>query len=94
MLPVVAGAAVTRRQIMLYAVLMLPLTLLPWGMGFAGIVYGVGAALLSLVFIAGAARILIARTDAAARWMFRYSIVYLAAIFALLVADKALQGIV
>jgi protoheme IX farnesyltransferase len=94
MLPVVAGAAVTRRQIMLYAVLMLPLTLLPWGMGFAGIVYGVGAALLSLVFIAGAARILIARTDAAARWMFRYSIVYLALIFALLIADKALQGIV
>jgi heme o synthase len=94
MLPVVAGAAVTRRQIMLYALLMLPLTLLPWGMGFAGIVYGVGAALLSLVFIWGAVRILVAKTDAAARWMFRYSIVYLALIFALLVADKALQGIV
>jgi protoheme IX farnesyltransferase len=94
MLPVVAGAAVTRRQIMLYALLMLPLTLLPWGMGFAGIVYGAGAALLSLVFIWGAFRILVAKTDAAARWMFRYSIVYLALIFALLVADKALQGIV
>jgi len=94
MLPVVAGPAVTRRQILVYSILMLPLTLLPWGMGFAGAVYGVGAAALGLVFIGGAISILIAKTDAAARWMFRFSILYLALIFGLLVADHALQGIV
>jgi heme o synthase len=94
MLPVVAGAAVTRRQILLYATLMLPLSLLPWGMGFAGTVYGVGAAVLGLVFIWGAVRILIAKTDQAARWMFRFSILYLALLFGLLVVDNALQGIV
>ena len=94
MLPVVAGAAVTRRQILLYAILMLPLTMLPWSMGFAGVIYGVGAALLSLVFIWGAARILVAKTDAAARWMFRYSILYLALIFGLLVVDNALKGVI
>jgi protoheme IX farnesyltransferase len=94
MLPVVAGPTVTRRQIVLYALLMLPLTLLPWGMGFAGTIYGVGAAFLGLVFIGGAVRILIAKTDTAARWMFRYSILYLALIFGLLVVDHALQGIV
>ncbi|MEM7123865.1 MAG: heme o synthase [Pseudomonadota bacterium] len=94
MLPVVAGAAVTRRQILLYAFLMLPLTMLPWVMGFAGPVYGVGAALLGLVFIWGALRIVIDKTDQAARWMFRFSILYLALIFGLLVVDNALHGIV
>ena len=94
MLPVVAGAAVTRRQILLYAILMLPLTMLPWGMGFAGAVYGVGAAVLGLVFIWGALRIVIDKTDQAARWMFRFSILYLALIFGLLVVDNALHGIV
>ncbi len=94
MLPVVAGPALTQRQILVYAVLMLPLTLLPWAMGFAGIIYGAGAASLSLVFIWGAIRILITKSDAAARWMFRYSILYLALIFALLVADNALKGVV
>ena len=94
MLPVVAGPAVTRRQIVLYAVLLLPLTLLPWAMGFAGPVYGLGAAVLGLVFLSGALRILIVKTDRAARWMFRFSILYLALLFGLLVVDNALQGIV
>ena len=94
MLPVVSGAAVTRRQILLYAVLMLPLTMLPWAMGFAGIVYGVGAALLGMAFIWGALRIVIDKTDQAARWMFRFSILYLALIFGLLVVDNVIQGIV
>jgi len=94
MLPVVAGPAVTRRQIVLYAALLLPLTLLPWAMGFAGPVYGLGAAILGLVFLSGALRILIVKTDRAARWMFRFSILYLALLFGLLVVDKALQGIV
>jgi protoheme IX farnesyltransferase len=94
MLPVVAGPAVTRRQIVLYAALLLPLTLLPWAMGFAGPVYGLGAAILGLVFLSGALRILIVKTDRAARWMFRFSILYLALLFGLLVVDNALQGIV
>ncbi len=94
MLPVVSGAAATRRQILLYTVLLLPLTLLPWGMGFAGPVYGIGAAAVGLVFIWGAVRIMIEKSDEAARWMFRYSILYLALIFGLLVVDNALKGII
>ncbi len=89
MLPVVAGAQATRRQILLYSVLMLPLCLAPWLLGTAGVVYAAGAGILSFVFIAGAVRILVQCSDEAARWMFRYSILYLALVFALLAADRA-----
>jgi protoheme IX farnesyltransferase len=93
MLPVVAGAEATRRQILLYSILMVPLSLAPWFLGTAGLVYAVGAGVLSLVFVGGAVRILIQRSDEAARWMFKYSILYLALVFALLVADRAVAGL-
>ncbi|HEY2683024.1 MAG TPA: heme o synthase, partial [Steroidobacteraceae bacterium] len=44
MLPVVAGRAATRRQILIYSVVLLPVSLLPWGLGFAGAFYGLAAA--------------------------------------------------
>ncbi|MGY8995469.1 MAG: heme o synthase [Alphaproteobacteria bacterium] len=93
MLPVVAGAEATRRQIVLYSVLMLPLCLAPWMLGVAGVLYAVGSGALSLIFMGGALRVFIRRNDDSARWMFKYSILYLFLVFALLVADRALSGV-
>ncbi len=90
MLPVTAGAGATRRQILIYSVLMLPVSLAPWALGAAGFLYAVGAAVLSAIFVAGAVAVAVRRNDASARWMFRYSIVYLALVFALLAADRVL----
>ena len=52
MMPVVAGEASTRRQILAYAVLLLPLAVLPWWIGGAGAIYGVCALVLSAAFAA------------------------------------------
>jgi len=93
MLPVVAGAEATRRQILLYSILMLPLSLAPWFLGVSGLVYAVGAGVLSLVFVGGAVSILVRKTDGEARWMFRFSILYLALVFALLMVDHAVAGL-
>jgi len=94
MLPVVAGAAATRRQIVLYSALMLPLSLAPFALGSAGLIYALGATALSSVFLGGALRVWWAKNDAAARWMFRYSILYLALLFALLALDHVFAGVV
>jgi len=94
MMPVVAGPAATRQQIVAYAALMLPVSLAPVALGVAGSLYGAGAALLSAVFVWGALRVWRTDDDAPARRLFRYSILYLALLFALLAADHALAGLV
>jgi protoheme IX farnesyltransferase len=93
MMPVVAGEKSTRRQILIYAVLLLPLSLLPWWIGSAGAVYGVAAALLSALFVLLALRVgLRVRAPEGDRMkpekqLFAYSVIYLFALFAALVAD-------
>ena len=87
MLPVTAGPRATRWQILAYSVSMIPVSLIPWFIGSAGVFYGVGAAALSVILVLGAVAILVRRNEAAARWMFRYSILYLALLFALLGLD-------
>jgi heme o synthase len=100
MLPVVAGETVTRRQILLYAVLLLPLSLAPWWIGGTGAVYGIAALVLSGVFVALALRVGLRQSapgDAMKpeKRLFAYSILYLFVLFAALVADRwiALAGI-
>ncbi len=97
MLPVVAGGRATRRQIMLYTLLLVPLTLLPWALGEAGRVYGFAACGLGLGFVVSAWRVLRDAQDAAgrsltrdapARSAFRYSILYLFVLFAALAVDR------
>ncbi|HET8996114.1 MAG TPA: heme o synthase [Acetobacteraceae bacterium] len=97
MLPVVAGARATRRQIMLYTLLLAPLAVLPWGLGLTGPVYGLSATVLGLAFVAGAWRVLFDKQDEAgrsltrdapARALFRYSLLYLAVLFAALAVDR------
>ena len=52
MLPVVRGQAVTRRQILAYAILLFPVSLAPWWVGGTGAIYGVCALVLSALFVA------------------------------------------
>ena len=52
MLPVVAGRAATTRQILIYCIVLFPISLLPWALGFAGSIYGAAAAVCGAIFIA------------------------------------------
>jgi protoheme IX farnesyltransferase len=90
MLPVTHGRDYTRLQVLLYTFILFAVSLLPYGVRMSGTVY-LGAALaLGAVFIAHALRIYVAYSDALARKTFRYSIVYLAALFAALLVDHYL----
>ena len=94
MLPVVAGKPVTRRQIVLYSVLLVPLTLAPWVLDLAGSVYGIGAALLGAAFLALAGLVWMERGgERQARRLFAFSILYLFLLFALLVVDRLVLGL-
>ena len=92
MLPVVAGPAETRRQILIYAVLLAPLSLAPALLGAAGMLYGAVAFGLSLIFVLYALRVRFDRTLASARRMFGFSILYLFLVFAALIVDRAVPG--
>lgn len=88
MLPVVRGDDETRRQIVVYSVLLAGLTILVFALGLLGVVYLAGALILGALFLGYAWQLLREGSDAAARRLFRYSIVYLALIFAVMVVDR------
>ncbi len=94
MMPVVAGETSTRRQILIYAVLLLPLSVLPWWIGGAGRIYGISAVVLSLGFLALSIRVGLRHRIGAddtmkpEKQLFGYSVIYLFALFAALVADR------
>ncbi|MGE3830637.1 MAG: heme o synthase [Parvibaculaceae bacterium] len=96
MLPVVAGADETRRQILLYSLILVPLTLLPPLLGSAGWLYTGAAGLLGVIFLVQALAVYRRRQGAdakrAAKRLFVYSIFYLFMIFALIIAER-LAGI-
>ncbi len=89
MLPVVAGRAETRRQILIYTLILAPLAMAPVGLGFAGWLYGTVAAVMGLAFVALAVQILRDPGIEAARRGFGFSIFYLFALFAALIAEQA-----
>ncbi len=92
MMPVVAGEAATKRQMVVYALLLVPVAALPWLLGVTGITYGAGALLLSAVFVLCTLRVLredgAATRHRAAKLTFGYSIFYLFAVFGLLIVDR------
>jgi protoheme IX farnesyltransferase len=88
MLPVVAGARETKRQMLAYAVLLWPVALAPTLMGAAGWLYGAASLGLNAVFTLAALRVWRDPGDAAAKQMFAFSILYLFLLFALLVVDR------
>jgi heme o synthase len=87
MMPVVHGEAETRRQIVLYTLLLTVLTLLPVVFGFFGAVYAVGAAGLGAAFISLALRLQRRADRASALRTYLFSLAYLAALFAIMVLD-------
>ncbi len=90
MLPVTHGARYTRLQVLLYTLILFGVSLLPFAIRMSGWLYLAAALALGGVFIAYALRIYFAYSDALARRTFRYSIVYLAALFAALLVDHHL----
>src|SRR4029077_20970005 len=81
MLPVVAGARETKRQMLVYTVMLWPTSVMPWLLGFAGPVYAVSAGALSLAFTAAAVRVWRDEGERCARQMFAFSLLYLFLIF-------------
>lgn len=89
MLPVAAGASATKWQMLVYTLLMTPFVFAPSFIGMTGHVYTMGAAILHGLFTLSAWRVLRAQNYDRAAWqMFGFSIFYLFAIFALMMADK------
>jgi protoheme IX farnesyltransferase len=93
MLPVVAGVRATRRQIFIYSVPMALAAIAPWPLGLAGPLYGLAAVGLGLGFMLLAARVLANQATEPAEMgpekkLFGYSVFYLFAVFAVLVADR------
>ncbi len=90
MLPVVAGQAETRRQILIYSLLLVPLTLAPWLLGLVGPLYGIGTAILGIGLLLLAFRIWRGNDLRAPKQMFAYSILYLFLLFTLLLVEYGL----
>ena len=87
MLPVTHGEAYTRFQVLLYTVLLLAVTLLPVATGMGGWVYLLGAVLLGARFIHYGWRLWRTYSDALAKKTFRFSILYLSVLFAVMLVD-------
>jgi protoheme IX farnesyltransferase len=96
MLPVVAGRAETKRQILLYTGVLVPASLAPWLLGFAGPVYGVAAVAAGALIAALAYRLWTAAegrpSELGCRRLFGFSIVYLFVLFAGLLVDRAVAA--
>ncbi len=89
MLPVVAGARETKKQMLAYTILLWPLALAPALLGVAGALYGAVALALSALFTGAAVRVWRDSGERSARQMFAFSILYLFLLFAFLVIDRA-----
>jgi protoheme IX farnesyltransferase len=87
MLPVTHGVVYTRWQILLYTVLLVVVTVLPWLVGMSGVFYLGGALVLGAVFLWYAWRLLDPPDEFFAMRVFNYSVVYLMALFAFLLVD-------
>ena len=81
MLPNVAGVRATKIQMLVYTLLLAPLAMAPWFLGYAGAVYAGIAGILSALFVIAAVRVLQDNGTKAAKLMFGYSVFYLFALF-------------
>jgi len=88
MLPVVRGDAETRKQILLYTIVLGVLTVSVFAFGLLGMLYLAGAVILGLLFLAYAIQLMRQGTDAAARRVFRFSLLYLPLLFGVMVVDR------
>jgi protoheme IX farnesyltransferase len=93
MAPLVWGEGETKRQMLWYTLILLPLTILPVTFGSLGMVYFVSAIGLGVVFLWGVIRVM--REKAwipAAWWLYKFSLLYLALLFAAMVVDRLLSS--
>jgi protoheme IX farnesyltransferase len=95
MLPVVAGEAATRRQILVYSLILFAVSLAPYWIGGAGLIYGLAALVLSGLFVVLAVPVAFRRAAEDDRMkpekrLFSFSVLYLFALFSALVADRML----
>jgi protoheme IX farnesyltransferase len=93
MAPLVWGESETKRQMLWYTLILLPLTILPVTFGALGIIYLASAVALGAVFIWGVARVI--RESPwipAAWWLYRFSLLYLALLFAAMVLDRLIRA--
>jgi protoheme IX farnesyltransferase len=97
MLPVVAGPRETRRQILLYSLVLTPLAVVPYFIGLGGLTYLITSVVLGIVFVALAVRVWQVtegrEADAAARRLFSFSILYLFMLFAVLLAEHVVSNL-
>jgi heme o synthase len=92
MLPVVAGIAETKKRILIYSILLVLVSTMPWVLGFAGAIYGAIAVVFGATMILLAVRLRQSACDTekhAAGRLLAFSIVYLFILFASLLADEA-----
>ncbi|GAC1338852.1 MAG: hypothetical protein NVSMB29_05260 [Candidatus Dormibacteria bacterium] len=88
MLPVVAGGQRTRQQILLFTVVLTSVTALPFLAGLFGLIYISGAVALDAIFLVGSYALLRRPSSLVTRWLFHYSLLYLAALFAVMAVDR------
>lgn len=95
MLPVVAGDLETRRQILLYTFILVPIGLSPWALGYAGWLYGIIALATGGIMIALALQVRAERRpeDRASKHLFAFSILYLFLLFAALLVEQGWGGL-
>ena len=94
MLPVVAGADETRRQILLYTLILAPLGVAPWLLGYTGPAYGIAAMGIGGLLIVLALRVYKEREGhRASKQLFAFSILYLFVLFAMLLVDRMSAGL-
>jgi protoheme IX farnesyltransferase len=96
MLPVVSGEDETRRQILIYSLILVPIGIAPYAMGFGGLAYGIVSIASGALFTLLAVRVFRVRTGAAAtkaaRDLFAFSILYLFVLFATLLGEAVLMA--
>jgi protoheme IX farnesyltransferase len=96
MLPVVAGEIVTRRHILLYTLLLVPVGIAPWPLGFASALYGVTSVVTGAIMLLLAWQVFRERrpVERACRNLFAFSILYLFLLFAVLLVDRGWGGLI
>ncbi|HEU5088935.1 MAG TPA: UbiA family prenyltransferase, partial [Roseiflexaceae bacterium] len=88
MLPVVAGEGETRRQILLYSVQLVVISVLPALVGMLGWSYGLSAGLLGAIFLWYAVRMQRDHATSTTWGLYKYSLLYLALLFVAMVVDR------